>query len=373
VRLFIVSILAFTFTFADDFYEGDSLVREGVYAFYNYDFQKAVEILTNARKKFPDHPGVHLIWAASRWVKAQSSLSIEETQTILDNDLKEIGSVYSDLVLKYPYDPTYLLYQGSSIGLKARVTLGRKQWLRTLFHAYKGFVIIDDVAEKYPEIIDAKLPIGIIEYYAGISNSILKWAIKLYGLKASKESGLEKINLAADRSNWSWIEAKSILSNLYLWVEDEPILAFVHSRDLVNNFPNNFYFNLLYLEASIRTNNLNISEEILENAENILSKLTPRQKEWYEPYLSYEKALYFFYKNDYKNALNLVNKTIKDYAAELDIVLGNAYLLQGMCYDKLDKRGKAKESYYLCVDLENFSDAIIKSRLYLKQPYEGLE
>ena len=87
----------------------------------------------------------------------------------------------------------------------------------------------------------------------------MSWAIKLYDLEPSTESGLHKMSLAADDGNWAWIEAKAILSNLYLWVENEPILALQHSKDLVKYFPNNYYFNLLYLESIIRTGNIDIS------------------------------------------------------------------------------------------------------------------
>jgi tetratricopeptide (TPR) repeat protein len=372
-RFYLFSILSFSAILANDFYEGDTDVKEGVYAFYNYDFEQAVNILTKARKDFPEHPGVHLIWAAARWVKAQSNLTVEETYNRLEADLKEIEYVYSDLVEKYPYNPVYRLYKGSSIGLKARVTLGRKQWLRTLSHGYKGFNIIEDISKNHPDIIDAQLPIGIIEYYAGISTSMLKWAVKLYGLNTSRDLGLQKINLAAESGSWSWIEAKSILSNVYLWVEDEPILALNHSRDLVKHFPRNFYFNLLHLESCIRTKDFILSKAIIEEMDNRLSKLSSRQIVWYEPYLLYEKALYFFNKNEINKALALVNKAVDSYAAELDIVLGNAYLLQGKCFDRLGKRKEAKESYNMCVDLNNLSDAILKSKRYLKNPYNGSE
>lgn len=367
----VFTLLFSSFLLSNDFYKGDSLVKKGVYSFYNYEFDKSISILSKARQDFPDHPGVHLIWAAARWVKAQSSLTVPETYNQLESDLNDIESVYVDLTEKYPYNLTYKLYKGSAIGLKARVTLGRKQWLRTLSNAYRGFIIIEDVAKNDPQIVDALLPIGIIEYYAGISNSLLRYAIKIYGLNASKESGLQKMNLAADEGSWSWIEAKSILSNIYLWVEDEPILALNHSKDLADYFPNNFYFNLLYLESNIRTDNLSLSIELIEEMEPKLSLLSDKQKTWYEPYLTYEKALYSFHKKDFKASLSLVNKVIVEYAAELDIVLANAFLLQGKCHDKLGERKKAKESYQMCIDLQNLSDAISKSKKYLKMPYDG--
>ena len=371
LRLLFFVLLFLSQGFSNDFYKGDSQVKKGVYAFYNYDFDQAVDILSDAREQYPDHPGVHLIWAASRWVRSQANSSIEETYNTLESDLKEIEPIYKDLVYRFPFDPNYKLYQGSALGLSARVTLGKKQWLKTLYRSYQGFSIIDDVAEKSPQIMDAKLPIGIIEYYAAISNPFLKWTISLYGLHGSRESGLRKMSEAAEEADWAWIEAKAILSNLYLWVEEDPILAYNYSKDLVQHFPNNFYFNLLLLESAIRLGNIDESSLIIRDIEFISSKLTGRQKEWYLPYLDYEKALFLFYKGQHSDALVLVNKTIVSYAAELDIILGNAYLLQGMIYDIIDERGKAKQSYYDCIALDNFSSAMERSKEFLEIPYEG--
>jgi hypothetical protein len=358
-----------TIGFPKDYYEGDKLVKEGVHAFYNYEFDHAIELLTQARNLYPDHPGVHLCWAAARWVRSQAFDSIDENHQILENDLDTIYPIYENLVETFDHDPVYRLYQGSAIGLSARVSLGKKEWLRTLYRAYKGFSIIDDVAEESPHLLDARLPIGIVEYYAGISNVVLKWTVELYGLNASKESGLSEISKAANESDWAWIEAKGILGFLYLWVENEPIMAYKHSRDLVEHFPRNFYFNILFLESMIRTGKLAESEKKIIELEQTLSNLTKRQKEWYTPYYDYEKALLAFHQKKYKEALTLASNTISTYTAELDIILGNAYLLQGMIYDKLDNREEAKASYKKCLKLDNFSSAMEKAEQYLKTPF----
>ena len=368
-RIIIAAAVFLSLIFSNNYYRGDSLILEGVYAFYNYEFDRSVIILDKARKEFPDHPGVHLIWVASRWVRSQANNSTIQTYKILENDLLEIQPKYEELSIKYKHDLNYKLYQGSAIGLGARITLGKKQWLKTLYRSYKGLSIIEDVAHTSPEILDAQLPIGIVNYFAGISNPFLKWAVKIYGLEASKEIGLEKITVAAENGQWSWIEAKAILCNLYLWVENEPLLSLNHAKDLVEQFPNNYYFNLLYCESLIRNNNLEQSRKILNQMENIIITLTAKQKKWYVPYQNYEKALLSFYQGDYNKTLGLVKKTIEDYNGELDIILGNAYLLEGMANDKLDKRNNARNSYNNCIELENFSMAIELSKQYLNQPY----
>ena len=126
------------------------------------------------------------------------------------------------------------------------------------------------------------------------------------------------------------------------------------------------------MESLIRTEDIYLSQIIIEDMRIKSSNLTARQLEWYLPYLDYERALLSFYKEDYVKALQQVNKTIDKYTAELDIVLGNAYLLQGMCYDRLDQRGKAKGSYKDCIALDNFSGSIKIAKGYLKKPFSGI-
>ena len=51
VLVFIVSLSTLL---SNEFYKGDALVKEGVYAFYNYDFDKAVQVLDEARGIYPE-------------------------------------------------------------------------------------------------------------------------------------------------------------------------------------------------------------------------------------------------------------------------------------------------------------------------------
>ena len=370
-RVLLLILFPLSVLFSNEYYPGDSLVWEGVHAFYNYEFDHSVKILTKAREIYPDHPGVHLVWAASRWVRSKANDPVERTYEILEFDLNEIIPVYNALVTKYPLDQTFELYRGSAIGLGARVALGKKDWLKTLYRGYKGFSIINDVAGETPELQDAKLPIGIVEYYTGLSNILLKWAVELYGLDPSRESGLRQMSIAADNGDWTRIEAKSILSFLYLWVEDEPVLAAEYARDLQSQFPNNFYFKILFLESMIRTEQYELSEIIIEDIEIISSNLTNRQQEWYLPYLDYERGLFFFHLKQYDKALEYLEKAISQYTGELDVILSNAFLLKGMILDLQYRRLDAKSSYYACLKLDNFSSSMEKAKAYLKQPYKN--
>ena len=96
-----------------------------------------------------------------------------------------------------------------------------------------------------------------------------------------------------------------------------------------------------------------------------------RQKGHTELYRGAEYVVDFLPKIKLEIAVSdsFVDNTIENYTAELDIILGNAYLLKGMAYDKIDDRGRAKECYHKCIALDNFSGAMIKAKDYLQQPY----
>ena len=106
-------------------HKGDDLVKEGVHAFYNYEYDRALELLSMARQEHPDHPGVHFIWAAAAWTKSLAYDPVDTTHRVLEKVLADITPIYDVLVNKYPLDPYYRLYQGSTIGLAARVTLAQ--------------------------------------------------------------------------------------------------------------------------------------------------------------------------------------------------------------------------------------------------------
>ena len=42
-------------------HKGDAFVKQGVDAFFNYEFEKSIEILSKARSAYPDHPVDHAV------------------------------------------------------------------------------------------------------------------------------------------------------------------------------------------------------------------------------------------------------------------------------------------------------------------------
>ena len=138
---------------------GDKLVMEDADAFYNYETAEAIAILDSARIEYPDNPLAHFTWAAAHVLHSEANHSTEHTYHVLDQSLDAVIPTLKMLEKKFPEDPVYRLYLGCAIGMRARVSLGRKQWLSTLTNAYKGLRLIQFVAKNNPELVDAQLPV----------------------------------------------------------------------------------------------------------------------------------------------------------------------------------------------------------------------
>ena len=350
---------------------GDMLVWRAVNAFYNYETAHAISILDSARIEYPENPLTHFTWAAAQMLHAEANYTTERTYLILSTSLNEIIPILIRLEVKYSQDPEYRLYLGCAIGLRARVSLGRKQWLSTLVNAFKGFRLIQAVARRNPELIDAQLPMGIVEYYAGLNPGFIQLGAKLMGIGANRAGGLAKIEKAAGRGEFSRIEAKKIFAFLSMWVEDDPESALDYSRDLRVEYPQNLFFGIMYLESLIRTKNYTEAKKLMNMLERELVLLSSIQQGWYKSYLQYELALYKFLHEDYTEALQNVDEAIHNYKAELDIFLGNAWLLKGMIHDRKGNREEAIQAYRACINLDNNSAAIKRGKEYLNSPFKN--
>ena len=348
---------------------GDSLIMEGARAFYNYDFDRSIKVLNIARDKYPTHPGVHFIWASAKYYISQARDETIVTYDTLKNSLDHIDPIYEKLIADFPNNQGYKLYFGSSKGLRARSSLGKKEWISVLIQSYTGFKIIKEVANKNPEMVDAQLPIGIVEYYASISNPIIKFLVSIYGLDASKYSALEKISNAAKYSDWAWIEASGVIAFIYLWIENDPGKAILFTNRLNLEFPNNYYYRIIHTESLIKNFRLDEAWNQIDLLQKNFKNLTLKQKQWYGPYLDYEKSLILFYEKKYNKSFQLIEKAILNYNGELDMVLGNLFLLKGKILDIWKRHEEAKGFYKECIGLANFSYAIAESKKYLISPF----
>tara|TARA_B100000683_G_scaffold38465_1_gene33824 strand:- start:1110 stop:2177 length:1068 start_codon:yes stop_codon:yes gene_type:complete len=350
---------------------GDEVVMEGVDAFFNYDFEKSIEVLSKARIEYRNHPVVHVVWAAAWYHYDQSMFLADSVYSRFENRINEIETIYTDLVLDNPNDSEYLLYLGTSQSLKARIYLGQKKYLSTFYAAYQGLKAIKKSSEDSNEIKDVNLPIGIIEWYTGLKNPLIQIAARGMGIKPSRQEGIKKMEVAANQSTWAWVEAMSILSITYQFFDLDKKKGLFSSRVISEKYPSNFGYGLYYSMGLMQNGKIKEAEKKLKFLdEQILLQRKYHQKR-YGPYLSFLWANYYFLLDDKESSMKYLKKCIDDYDSDLDIFLSSALLLKGKIYDLQNDRFEAKRFYKKCIKLNNQTAAIDFAKQYLNEPFKG--
>lgn len=348
---------------------GDETVRSGVDAFFNYEYEKSLNILNDARLNYPSHPVVHVAWAAAKWKYDQSQLIADSVYYNLNINLDLVEEVYDSLIIAHPNNPEYLLYLGTSKALRARVYLGQKKMLSTLFSAYTGLRVIQKAKRNSLDVKDIYLPIGAVEWYAGLSSQFVRIGVQILNLKPSRSDGILNMEIAAKESSWAWVEAMSILSVVYQFFDINNERGLIVSKTISEKYPKNYDYKLYYASSLLRNGRVKKSKQLLDELSADLFEQRLGHQKRYKPYLDYLWGYYFYLNKNNIRALEFLKISINDYSSDLDIILASAYLLEGNIYDLLNQPEKAKSSYENCINLENHTNAIKLAKLYLDEPF----
>ena len=192
-----------------------------------------------------------------------------------------------------------------------------------------------------------------------------------FGIEASKEEGIRKMEIAASQSPWAWTEAKSILSFIYQFIDIDVERGYLLSKDLANRYPNNYDFKIHYTESLLQKGELQLAKQLLDDLKNTFQDQRPKHQQRFSSYLDYIWGHYYYLNGNDKKALDFLDQSIKLYYSDLDAMLGQAYLLKGKILDKQGKRMEAVINYKKCIKLNNYTNAISLANKYLDDPFEG--
>ena len=364
-------LIACLFTCLFSQHPGDLKVREGVDAFYNFEYEKSLRILSSARTEYPSHPVVHAVWAAAWYQYDQSQFSEKKVYSNFESRLQKVEKIYDSLAAIHPNQTNYLLFLGTVQSLKARIHLGQKRFLSTFYSAYKGMRMIQKANTGPYQTKDSLLPIGIVEWYSDLSNPILKLAAQSIGVRPSRYKGISKMEISARESEWAWMESMSVLAYIYQFFDLNPEKGLAYMNTLSSKYPDNFKFNIYYCLGLLQTGKINEAEKKLEILDDKLSQQRPFHQKRYRPYISFLWGELYFQKNDHNSSLVYLNQSLKEYDSDMDVVLANVFLLQGKIYDLKNMRYEARQAYKQCIKLKNSTSAIVFAKQYLNEPYKG--
>ena len=363
-RYIFITIFIFAFLFSS--YDED--ISTAINQLYNFEINEVINTLEKIAVSYPEDPLIPFLRLSAYWQHSLLYDNPESSYEVIENGVRQAIPFYVDMIEKYPDQQKYNLFLGSLYGLKARVDLAQSDWMGLIVSGSRGFRYISEAIEEDPYLYDAYMPIGTLEYFLCRSNSALQMIGKLFGLKSDCKEAVRKLELSSNNAEYSWVEAKNVLSYIYLYIERDYVKAYNVSNSLTQSFPGHPFF--LYLEAESLIKLKDYEE--FNKIDNKLVKFYKegpinQQLECYDKYI-YLNALKSFQDKNYNLAIKFSSEVINNYDIEFKWVLGYSHLIRGKSFELMGNRTIAIADYKKAIKyLDNYPDQA-DAQLLVKSP-----
>ncbi len=344
-------------------------VQSALNAMYNYDYDRAHALFREVNQSSQFHPLAPLAELATAWLRDQELIGFADANARLLTRVDATLAVYQNHLERRPNDAKIYFYLGTTMGLKARVALARKEWLSVLSNGYRAVNFIRQAERINPSLDDLQLPFGVFNYYVGVSAGYMKIASWLLHTSGDREEGIRQIRLAAEQARYGKYEARGILAFIYIYMEGEPAQALPEAQRLSSEFPHNPYYHFLLAECYIVLGELKMARSEIETLRQLLPHLRAFTLREYQARLHLLEGEMAFASHDWNKAENELLTFVQHYELETDTPLSGALLRLGQIADLQGKREKAIFYYRRGTQLNNRTVACRQANYYLSHPF----
>jgi len=338
------------------------MVQDGINAMYNYEFENAITILDSAWEIDNTHPVTPFVLIAAKWLRTQTKDGYDVSYETISSEVDATAPIYKSLISQYPDKAKYYLYLGSTFGIRARTALAGKSWLDVLYFGYQGLKYIRLAQDMDETLMDVYMPIGLMEYFACLSAAPVKLGASLMGLSTDCEVSLKHLEIAANESHYSWIEASNVLTYAYLHIERDYLKTEEVISPLVDQFPGHPYFAFLKGEFLAKTSQWEALDKLLPQLREFASKGPFLQQNECQLKLAYIEGLKSYHKKDYSTAISKCNWILTNYHMEFDWLKGFAYFLRAQSFGDFGQMELAVKDYKEVLKMDSYYPEVEEAR-----------
>lgn len=192
--------------------EMDRLVLAGIDGIYRMDFDAADAAAREAMALNPDYPHAYLGAAATDFIRYIYGPPQTDDRLVQSFEKKtDVAIAVAQKWLKtHPGDPQALLVLGSGYGIRARLALERRQYLKGYTNGSSSMKYIRASLKADPEMYDSDLGLGMFDYYVDTIPRFAGWLAKIM-LGGNRARGLKELRLAAEKGHFARVAAQLIL------------------------------------------------------------------------------------------------------------------------------------------------------------------
>ena len=234
----------------------EDLLRKGIALYAAGNLAGADAGWARVREKYPAHPGPLIFEIKTLQARRSLDWWNEQYNAPIRERAEEAAALARVWMEREPGSARARLYLGQAL-LELMVIKGISG------HYYSAGV--DGVAagkhleralEIDPELIDAKVPLGTLRYYAAIAGKYVKIVSWLWFVpKGDRELGLAYLEQARKDADLFRFDAELTLSSAYMYIEEEPERAQPVLLEMVARNPSNSLLHFEIVELRLQEGN----------------------------------------------------------------------------------------------------------------------
>jgi hypothetical protein len=225
---------------------------EAVNDMYNFKFEKAEKQFQILKLKYPEHPLPYFLMGLSAWWKMLPNLKIYQYDDVflayMDTSIAKAEKLYKDE--KCRIEAAFFL--SGAYGFKAEFYGERSSFAKSTFAAKSALNYLSDYKENNelsPEFLFGKALYNYYEIWIREEYPMLR-PILLFFSNGDKKLGIQQLEDVANNAFYTRTEAQYWLMKIYTNEEKRSDLAIPIARYLYSQYPDNPYFQRLYVKIS---------------------------------------------------------------------------------------------------------------------------
>jgi tetratricopeptide (TPR) repeat protein len=318
----------------------NQIIKRGLENCYHFRWQTAEQDFNRIITLNPDDPrgyhyisGIYLWYYLSSGNKSDLNSFLKFSDIAVDKGEKLLSKDSGNEMLNYILGNTYT-YR----------TLGyakSESYINAIWSSKKSEKFLKKVIEVNPSNYDAYLGLGLYNFAAAQIPSAFKWALNLAGISGDEDTGINYIRIAAEKGNFSKVEAQYYLTQLLSGV----MFNFNEARELSGSLHRKYPDNILFSYALAV---VHLKEKNPDSAGRLLKNIVSSKHSKFSQVISFSNFLMgdvHFRKNDFSSAADYYNRFL--VMTESNDYTGIAALRLAYSYDMLNERDSAKKYYSL--------------------------
>jgi hypothetical protein len=349
----------------DDAAARDSL-KEAFRCVYNFEFERADDLVLPLAKKYPDHPALVLYRCVHSFWKYYPIINHASQYEWYKKELERVIALSEPRLQKKANNPeaNYLCLLGHL--MLSRHWADDGESLKAVNHARKSYPFIKRGFELRDRFPDYYFTTGIYNYYREFypeMHPIYKPFLSFFP-PGNKALGLIQLGIGADESYFSRAEALVFACFIHLRYENNPEKALYYAAQLNADFPNNPVFRVIYAETLLMNQKyeraIPVVNQIIKNSHKYFLLPAALFKAIIEEkYLKKEEQA----KEGYLKAINIakgLKKSGENYA-------GLAYYYLGCIENSKGKTELAKSYFKKAGELCHYVKVKTEAKNYLEK------